>query len=132
MPAAAESIAELRLAAAWPALRGVMPACTMTLASPLMVVPEPESVSARAAVPTEPAAMQRPATTAPSWRRRRAGRDVRIDGSFPARWPEAGSERRSGGELPGERNGDAGFLRSAEEFFSGTRQGVRFARNCPD
>jgi len=65
---AAESMAALRVAAAWRALRGDRPACTITLASTETVVPEPEPEpeSARAALPTEPATTQRPATTAPS------------------------------------------------------------------
>ena len=63
---AAESMAALRLAAAWRALMGFMPACTSTLASTETVVPEPEPESASAALPMEPATTQRPATTAPS------------------------------------------------------------------
>src|SRR5436309_10505350 len=52
MVRAAESMALLRLAAAWRASMGFMPAWTSTLASTLTEVPEPEPVeSARAAVP---------------------------------------------------------------------------------
>src|SRR5688572_9169600 len=88
---AAVSMAEFRLAAAWPALIGFIPACTNTLASMETDVLEP---SARAMLPTDPAATQRPVITAPSWRRRREKRDRCIEVPFwlgRPRWRSCGA-----------------------------------------
>ena len=89
---AAESMAELRMADAWWALSGDIPAWTRMLAWTEAPVPDELPESARAALPTEPATTQKPATRAPSRSRRRAKRDVDIGISFLARPSEAGTE----------------------------------------
>src|SRR5262245_28300221 len=123
-------MAEFTLAAAWPALRELMPAWTNTLASTETVVPEPESATAM--LPTDPAATQRPAIRAPSWRRRREKRDRCIEVPF---WlskteVEKRAVQRRGVADRTERGWR--FLAVAPEISLPPGEAVGFARLCPD